>query len=585
MFKKLFFISLLATSCYAKEHTIPFLVDENSKEYISLIKEESISLFSNEDSLLFEVKVCKGDCLQSLQRQDVFALFKLPKKVAKKNGSYTITYNNIDNEYDKNRVIRSVALGIYDFLKEKRSASIYIKNEVTKKIEKENRASFKIIDLKDVFSYIKNNNLDMKLNKNSTKLSSLDINMAQTAYKPTLNIYSNYAKIDKDRAKYSNGLASQESFEAGVKLSQLIYSNKVLQNIKINKLLYASSKSKSKALDDEVVYKATLVYLNIIKAQKHFEIINIKHHFISQNLMFAKQRVKIGVQDRSDIYRWESELSNANIEQSNAKKVLKTLKIELFNLLQIEDNYIFKEYGMNSQLFKLLGKDAITYLEDKRVQDAFTKQLVHYHARLQQLKQLEKAKYEELSMNKESRYLPTVAFEADAKKVLDRSGEGESFDRPWDDEEYQAVININLPLYEGGAKDTKIQKNEIELINLKLNYKNIRNLIIENVRKNYESLSRSYEKIFFSKQAEKSSRKNFELIQDKYKNGEENIITLLDAQNAYIVSKLNLNISITEYLSDLSSIYFFSGKIDILVDEQTKKRVEDRIVTIIKGEK
>jgi outer membrane protein len=184
-------------------------------------------------------------------------------------------------------------------------------------------------------------------------------------------------------------------------------------------------------------------------------------------------------------------------------------------------------------------------------------------------------------MNKDSKYLPTVAFEGSAKKIINRYGEGNDFNRPWDDKEYQALINLNIPLYEGEVKNIKIEKNSIELINLKLKYNETKNLIIENVKKNYESFSSSYEKIKFAKISENSSMKNFELIQDKYKNGKENIISLLDAQNSYIVSKLNLNISIIDYLVDLSSIYFFSGKIDILVNQEKKVQLENKITDII----
>ena len=185
-------------------------------------------------------------------------------------------------------------------------------------------------------------------------------------------------------------------------------------------------------------------------------------------------------------------------------------------------------------------------------------------------------------MNKDSKYLPTLAFVGSATKIIDRYGEGSDAKRYTDDKEYQAVIKLNLPLYEGGIKNNKIEKNSIELINLKLKYNETKNLIIQNVKKNYESIKSSYEKIKFAKISQNSSEKNFELIQDKYKNGKENIISLLDAQNSYIVSKLNLNISIIDYLVDLSSIYFFSGKIDILVNEEKKMQLEEKIINIIK---
>ncbi|MDX9961098.1 MAG: TolC family protein, partial [Aliarcobacter sp.] len=193
------------------------------------------------------------------------------------------------------------------------------------------------------------------------------------------------------------------------------------------------------------------------------------------------------------------------------------------------------------------------------------------------------AKAQELKMNKSSRYLPIIAFEGSAKKTLNRYGVGTDATRYWDDNEYQAVINLSLPLYEGGAKSISIEKNEIEFVNLKLQYNNVKSLIEKNVEQDYDSLLKSYEKISYSKTSLDFSKKNYDLIQDKYKNGKENIISLLDAQNAYIVAKLTENISIIDYLQDLSSIYFFSGKIEILIDENKKIDIEEKITKAIKG--
>jgi len=583
-----YFIMLLGfiSLSFSQEYNMKLVLDKNSQNYFEQIKKEVNTLFPSVDKITYETIVCDIDCDKYMTVHNAVILLNQSKKYTKKTNNSILTYNLIDSIYDENKVVRRTALAIYETIKENRRKSFYIENKrlhSAKIKEKDTIKDKNVLDLKQVFSLAIQNNLDVKLNKNSIKLNDLDINTAKSFYKPQVDIYSNYIQIDKDRAQYSNGQRSQGTLESGVKVSQLIFSNQVLKNIEIKKLLLKSTKDEVKAVNDEIIYKATLIYLNIIKAKKANQIRQIKRDFIGQNLEFAKQRVDIGVQDRSDIYRWQSELANVNIGLANSKKELSSLKIELGNILQISNEFDVFEYGMNSELFKLDNKDAIEFIANKRVQKSFSNSIVHTHARLKQLNFLKDIKQEELAMNKESQYMPTLAFEGSAKKIINRYGEGSDMNRPWNNDEYQVVLNINIPLYEGGVKSTKIQKNRIELINLKLQYNNMKNLIVQNVRKNFESLKRSYEKIKYAKISQDSSRKNFELIQDKYKNGKENIISLLDAQDSYIISKLNLNISNIEYLSDLSSIYFFTGKIDILVDEQKKKEVEKSIVNMIKG--
>ena len=568
----------------AQNYKINIVLDNNSNKYINSIKNEAQALFSSVDKIDYNLIVCVNNCDKYVNNSDKkLVILNDNKKYIQNKNSYIISYNQILNSYDENQLLRASALGIFEFLKENKiSNSVYIENKKIESFEsfkelKEN-SNIKKLDLKEIFFLAINNNIQIQQNKNNSKIDKLNIDESKSAYKPQIDFYSNLTQIDSDRAKYSNGLYSEGSVEAGIKLSQVIYSDKILKNIEIKKLLDLSNTNNIKSQNDEILYKVVLSYLDVIKANNYNDIIKIKYNFISQNLDFAKQRVEIGVQDRSDVYRWESELSNANIELSNSQKQLNYLKIELANLLQIDKNFSFVEYGLNSNIFKLSNNDAIKYLSNKKVQDLFLDDIIYSHSKLKQIDELINAKAQELKMNKSSRYLPIIAFEGSAKNTLNRYGVGAKATRYWDDNEYQAVINLSLPLYEGGAKSISIEKNEIEFVNLKLQYNNVKSLIEKNVEQDYDSLLKSYEKISLD-----FSKKNYDLIQDKYKNGKENIISLLDAQNAYIVAKLTENISIIDYLQDLSSIYFFSGKIEILIDENKKIDIEEKISKAIKG--
>lgn len=585
MLRNKILISLLLcfSFIYGKNYDIRLTYDEISKEHIPFIKKETQKLFDKGDSLNYNLILCKNNCIEkSLKDEGVF-LLNNAQAISSKDKNYTVSYNFVSSSYDRSRLIRTTALAIYEYLKEGKRKSIYLKNKIIPTIDLEKKDEKETLNLQEVFDFALKNNLDIKQNKNNLKLSYIDIDDSNSYYKPKVDIFSNYIQIDSDRAKYSRGLRTEGIFQVGVKLSQLIYSNKVIENIRIKKLLNKSTKDEIKALNDEIMYKTSLIYLSILKAKKFNDIIKIKYNFILQNLEFAKQRVNIGIKDNSDVYRWENELSNVSMELSNAKKQLNNLEVELFNLLQIKKIYKLQNYDIKSKLFKLLNKDAIFYVRNKEVQKAFANDIIYSHPRLKQLETLLTAKKRELKMNKSSNYLPTIAFEGSAYRNLKRFGEGKDAPRPWDDDEYQAIINLNIPLYKGGQTRSKSEKNSIELINLKLEYNKTKNLINENIHKNYESLNSSYEKIDFARSSEKFAKKNYDLVQEKYKYGKTNIIELLDAQNSYIVSKLNLNISIVDYLSDLSSIYFFAGKIDVLYDKTKKEDLENKIQDILRG--
>lgn len=584
MKRYLFLLFLFFESVFAKNYEVNLILDKATSNYFESIKKEVKSLFNSDENLIYNLQICDKNQCEDLVNTNLNGVFLLKKEIKfeEKKNKYFITYNNISTIYDENRVLRATALAILEYVKEnKKTKTLFLKNRLSQiKKEEVTLENIKIYELKEIFDFVLSNNLEVKQNQNENLLYGLDVQNAKNLYKPNIELFSNTTQIDSDRAKYSNGLYSEGSVDAGIKITQVIYSNKIIQNIKIKKLLDESNKNKTKAKNDENLYKALLTYLNIIKAKKFNEIISIKHEFIEQNLEFSKQRVEIGVQDRSDFYRWQSELANVNIELSNSKKELENLKIELSNLILVDKNFDLENYGMHSKLFKLLNQDAIKYIANENVQKLFLENIIYSHYSLRQLEDLISAKNEEYQMNKNSRYLPSIVFEAQAKKIVDRFGEASDFTRPWNDNEFQAVLNFNFPLYEGGTKSINIQKDEIELVNLKLKYNEVKNLIEKNVKQNYFSLKKSYEDIDYSNTSLEFSKKNYELVLDKYKNGKENIISLLDAQNAYIVSKINENISIVDYLVDLSSILFLSGNIEILVDEDKKSEFEKDILRV-----
>ncbi|MGM0518108.1 MAG: TolC family protein [Campylobacterota bacterium] len=582
-FLNFFSLVFIVTFASAQEYKVDILVDKNIDKYINEFKQETKSVFFRDDSINFNIKTCKLNCKNFLDNKFDIAVFQASKKQKHKE-TYLINYNKIQSSYDKNRVIKAFSLAVFEYLKESKKDSIFLKSVEIFSLKKEETRKKKSLNLKDLATFIKKNSYEYKQNKNSLDLDFLDIKQAQSSFKPKLSAFSNYVQIDEDRAKASKGQAVQKQLTAGIKVKQLLYSNEALKNIKIKKLLHKASKQDIKAVNERLLYESILIYLNIIQVKEQLEIINKKRDFIQKNMLFSKQRVQIGVANRSDIYRWESEFANANIRFSTTKQKLQELKYELFNKLGLKDSYDFINYDMKTSLFKLLSKDAIKYIQNPRVQKLFFKFVVQEHPWLKKLQETVLAKKEQVAMNKESYYSPKLAFEGNYKKYLSKEGEAANIPVPFDDREFEAVVNLSFDLYNSSLKDIKLQRSKIEYLNLKISYNKTEDLIAKNLKTNYYFLQKSYENISYSKNSLHSSKKNLEYLQDRYNNKKANIIELLDAQNTYSIAQANYNISVNKYLQNLVSIYFFIGKIELLVNENIKYELENRINEILKGD-
>lgn len=583
VFRFIVFIFFIVDFSNASEYEIDIYLDNEASSYSQAIKKETKTLLDLDDNITYKFISCeKQDCanLIKIKNNSIF-VFKSQNSF-KSTKNHVINYDKIITLYDENRVIRTTSISILELLKENiKKKSIYLKSDYINNDEEKIDKNLKKYSLLDIYNLIDKNNLTLKQNINELTFSRLNKDEAVSLYKPKVELFADVIQIDADRAKYSSGLYSEGTVDYGLKVTQLIYSNQVIKNIEIKKYLDKSVKNRVKNEKNEVIYKSILTYLNILKLKKYNDIINVKKDFITKNLQLSNQRVQIGVQNRSDVYRWKNELASVNIELANSLKQLENLKLNLSNMILLDEKYDLENYGLYSSIFKINDNTAIKYINNEKIQDYFFENMIFKHPSLKYIDELINAKNEQYDMNKQSRYLPTVSLQAQGKKIEDRYGSASNFPRPWDNNELQVVLNLNLPLYEGGKKSLDIQRSEVELLNLKLKYNEVKNLIKTNLLQNYDSIKKSYSKIKYSQESQSFSKKNYALVLDRYKKGKENIISVLDAQNSYIVSRLNKNISIIDYLADLTSIYYFTGNIDVLIDKNKKIELEKEILRIV----
>ncbi|MFP4485396.1 MAG: TolC family protein [Campylobacterales bacterium] len=563
----------------AKEYTLKLLLDKDAADLREEILQESQAVFFKNDTLFLESTLCKQNCPQTLKQGFDVAVFSASKKQKSKK-TYIINYDKIRSSYDKKRVVKATALAIYEYLKEKKVKTVFIKT-APMLFEKEqiSTTSGKILGFEDLAILIKQNNHDYQYNQNSVKLESLNVEKSKSHYRPKVTLFANHRKIDEDRARYSQGRHPEDRTTTGISVKQLLFSNKAHQNIKISKLLYDSKQEGTEASNDELLYEAMSLYLAISKAKEQKAILASKKTFIKKNLHFAKQRVDISVNNRSDIYRWQTELAQINTQLSNAKQQLKELKYQLFMMLGIQEDYDFKKYDTNSSFFKLLSNDAIEYIQKQEVQELFSKIATKQYPGLQKLKKALNAKQEQITMNKREFYLPTLAFEGRYKKHISEKGAGSDVPVQWNDEEFEAMITLRFDLFDSSLKEISLKKSMLERQNLQLSYSRLKDEIDKNLSTSYYFLEQAYQNIQFAKAAYKASQKNLDLTQDRYSHDKANIISLLEVQNNLTTAKRNHTMAVTEYLQTLVSIYFFIGKIDVLTDQKTKTTLENKIKT------
>ncbi|CAA6821286.1 MAG: Unknown protein [uncultured Sulfurovum sp.] len=593
------FLLFSSSSLFAKTYTVNLLVDDVSQVYVEEIQKQSKALFSDGDRLHFKVTNCQDTCeKQLLKTPKKVALLEQETSLKKYKHSYLVTHNMPTVENDVNRLVRTVAMAVYELYKEHSpSKTVAVKGTDTQGMDflkTEELASVvplsplsnyedvpvtqgTLLTLPKALALAQKNNLNIQQNQNSIARTALNINEAKSYYKPDINLYANHVQIDEDRPKYAPGFYVQGQSYAGAKITQIIYSDQVIKNIEIRKKLFQGTEHQTKADNEEVLYEVVLRYLTMIQVKNYIEIVRHQKGFIEQNLNFAQQRYGVGATAKSDLLRWQSALANINSTLETTKEQLNSLKIELSTLLQIDYPIGLENYRVESPLFQLLNQDALEVIAHQSVRTFFQNEMLGEHPRLQQLDKLVEAQETSLKMNENKHRLPTVAFEGNAYRILERNGEGSDYPFSTDNNVYQAVLNVNLPIYEGGRNSVNIQQDKVDILNLKLRTKEAKSSIMERLKKHYGLLKSASQKIIFARESQAVSQESLALVQERYQNGIENIITLLDAQNTYTIAQHNQNIAVIDYLSNLSSIYFFSGEIELLSNPAHKSNIESKL--------
>ena len=258
--------------------------------------------------------------------------------------------------------------------------------------------------------------------------------------------------------------------------------------------------------------------------------------------MIDKDKQKLGYSGASDVYRWQTELDLAKTElygtnaqlKSTAYQLNETLNRPIGEVFAIEDSddidQLLKAMG---QVFSVLVQDqaALQQLSDFMAQEALQN--------LPEIKQIElaiAAQERILKSNRRAFYLPTVSFGASYNYPVEIVNPGEP--PPIPDFEanvnptWNAAFNVSVPIFAVASRKYQSQQTAVGLYQLQDEQKDLSNLLEVQVRANLELVNASYNNIRLTKSAAEAAEKNTVIIQDLYRSGQVDIITLIDAQNS-----------------------------------------------------
>ena len=445
-----------------------------------------------------------------------------------------------------------------------------------------------------------NNNLSIQSAAKNVDIQKTEIDIAKSNLLPNLSVNSNLVTLDgstSDQLAAANQLTPQTIWTGNVGLTQLIYSQPAWANVAIQKSLLHSEEAGLMSQQLDLTLDVCIAYLSILQAQANLNIQNTNVQTTLSNLNIAKTKAKIGTLSNADVFGFESQLALNKTRLNDAIAGVENARIRFNQLLNrpLDADFMLKDIQLDDDVF---------YLQDIRLTEGINNQydfrklaefLIKYTMQnapaIEQLRWAIKAQESSLESNKKSRSLPQIALKGNLDKTFGRYGTKVS------DEVFEAIgidpykptwnlgVNVSLPLFQGNIRNKKIEKDQILIEQLEINRASLEQQFAANIRQSLENLGNSFSDIRFNEQAEKSGNQYLGVVQNLYREGASNIVTLLDAQNSALSAQLGAVSSRYQFIIDAITIERIYNNIYLLATPQERETfINDYFAFLIKKE-
>ncbi len=441
------------------------------------------------------------------------------------------------------------------------------------------------VNLRAMIAEALENNLELQLARQDTLIQMDEIGIAKGGLLPQLNASTSLTGLDENRATGELGAPAPYSWKLSGQLSQLIYADDAWANYAIQKILTQTARHQETAQMLDTITAATDGYIGLLKAKSNHRILENNLNVTRQNLAIARKKQVVGYTGASDVYRWESELAQNKILLNEAFRDIRQGKMRLNQLVNrpLADPLDIEEVSPNQSIPLLITDDKIlglinNYQDAAIFADFLVAESGRFSPELHAMDATINAQKRTVLNKRRAQYLPDFQVNAQIDKTLEEYetdyGTPSRLDHPWS---VSAVASF--PIFDGKQRKHEKGQAQRQLTQYQLQKKDLTNQLHLLVRTNLETASVSYRKVKLSQDAYTAAEKNFDLVQNAYREGTTPVITLIDAQNALVSAEQGSAISAYQFVLDFLNLERSTGAFHFLRTPEDKTAFYKRLNT------
>lgn len=420
----------------------------------------------------------------------------------------------------------------------------------------------RVLSLEGVISEALVKNLSYRVSQKDPLIAEKDVHLAKAELRPTVEASSSFSVIDDMSASTSFGTRGRLNWLASGTLSQIIYSEPALANVAIQKLLLENQREVFNQAELDLVLDAATVFLNVLQAKSFVRIQNENVKVTKNNLDIANAKEAVGYSGATDINRWRSELALANIDLNDAQAQLRQAQFALNQFLNypIDDPFQTEDVSMGDQFLMVNDERILGLVKDYGALQKYADFLVEEAlVNLPELKQIDfniAAQERQKLSQKRAFYLPSLALSGQLDYLIGRydvtlaPGVEPIDNKPT----WNLGVGLQYPILQGGKRRHNLDKTQLSILQLQDQRADLRNQLELRIRSNLELAGASFARVQLSQEAAEAARKNFDIVQDSYSQGQVTITNLIDAQQATVQTDLNAINAVYQYVLDFLAV-------------------------------
>jgi outer membrane protein len=403
------------------------------------------------------------------------------------------------------------------------------------------------------------NNLALKQQDFSLQKSLASLKEARGLFFPSINISARYSRAGGGRQidmpigdlvnpiyQTLNEILQQDRFptnipnqtvpflrekehDTKVSLYQPIFQPEILYNYKIRENISDIQKANKQVYIRQLVADVKEAYFTYLKTIQIVDLLNNTKDLLDENLRLSKALFSNQKATKEIVYRAEADLSNLEQKISDAIKN-EDLARSYFNLL-LNRSFTDKIEEYPEEDLPNTDLPDLESAEQKALNDR------------EELTQL----YQAIEVAENSTKLSKSNFFPKIFAAVNYGFQGTEYKFTKDDDYWMASGVLQWNLFNGYQDKARIQQTTLEKKRLESQLEEAKRKIVLQVKETFQNMTVAQKSLQSASDRVKSSRKSFDIIDNKYQLGMSPQIEYLDARNTYIEAEINHIITKYDY--------------------------------------